>query len=375
MLHSLVRSVDSTLQPAYRAHDALVDKMTRRAVKATQRFLIQFIEDPYMPWILKRAIRKAWRLTCNEVTGEIVEKLLEKFGWADRQLDRFRLKGWCGPPQLCFFGEPGVGCTEATRRLLVALRAKWLYASQPADGSIWSVIRDPLGLLILALKLQPTTSLFAFVLTFVLIDRSDEFQLVDFIVKVKAFKAFSDGVIPAVRLGLGYHACVTAVAAGRPHECIESVPSSSTDFPRSLAMDVAQLVIVWIACVLLLCSHAYGGQEEVAALEYARLDAADGSLDGEFSGSIAERDAERGREGAAEAMAVPRPARLDTVNRCINEQRRKRGVARRTGGLVPPFLLADLCTLLLLLGVWAIGSLVLDYAALDTELNRDCLPR
>ena len=157
--------VGYAMQPVYRAHDRHLEWTTRKTVSVTHKFLLQFIEDPWMPWFLKRFVRKAWRTACDEVTEVIVGKVVDRFGWAGehRKLERYRLEGWEGSLQL---------------NSLLALRARWLYAQMPADGSIWRVLRDPVGLAILALKLQPSTSLFAFVLTFVLMDRTDEFQLV-----------------------------------------------------------------------------------------------------------------------------------------------------------------------------------------------------
>jgi len=199
--------VGYAMQPVYRAHDRHLEWTTRKTVSVTHKFLLQFIEDPWMPWFLKRFVRKAWRTACDEVTEVIVGKVVDRFGWAGehRKLERYRLEGWEGSLQL---------------NSLLALRARWLYAQMPADGSIWRVLRDPVGLAILALKLQPSTSLFAFVLTFVLMDRTDEFQLLQFILRVKAFAAFTDGAVPAVRLAHLYHGCIVSVAAGRPTECL-----------------------------------------------------------------------------------------------------------------------------------------------------------
>ena len=94
------------------------------------------------------------------------------------------------------------------------LRAGILYADQPADGSTWSVLSDPLGLLIFLLKLHVATSVATFAMVFVLMDRRDEAQLVQFILKFKSVMFITAGLYPAAALGFSMHACLAHVDAG-----------------------------------------------------------------------------------------------------------------------------------------------------------------
>ena len=55
-------------------------------------------------------------------------------------------------------------------------------------------MRDPLGLLIFVLKLHVATSVATFALLFVLMDRRDEWQLVQFILKFKTVMFLTAGV-------------------------------------------------------------------------------------------------------------------------------------------------------------------------------------
>ena len=45
-------------------------------------------------------------------------------------------------------------------------------------------------------------------------------------------------------------------------------------------MEPIRIGFVYIAFLMLVCGYAFGGKEEVLALEHVRIDAADGSLDG-----------------------------------------------------------------------------------------------
>ena len=85
-----------------------------------------------------------------------------------------------------------------------ALRARFLHALMPADGNLWSMLRDPFSVLLLLLCLNPLwgSSIIISCVKFLLIDKSDEFQLVNFILKFKTFQFFGSGVLVAVQLGI-----------------------------------------------------------------------------------------------------------------------------------------------------------------------------
>ena len=84
-----------------------------------------------------------------------------------------------------------------------ALRARFLHALLPADGNLWSMLRDPFSVLLLLLCLNPLwgSSIIISCVKFLLIDKSDEFQLVHFILQFKTFQFFGSGVLVAVQLG------------------------------------------------------------------------------------------------------------------------------------------------------------------------------
>ena len=59
------------------------------------------------------------------------------------------------------------------------LRARLLYALFPADGNVWTTIQDPTSMVLYGLRIFPFygVSVVVFLLTFFLIDRSDEFRM------------------------------------------------------------------------------------------------------------------------------------------------------------------------------------------------------
>ena len=113
-----------------------------------------------------------------------------------------------------------------------------------------------------------------FALLFVLMDKSDEAQLVKFILRFKTVMFLTAGIAPAAFLGMSVHSCLSAVESGEPHLCIEAAPSSSKYFPISFLSEVVRLVLIYFAFGLLwcCCHRVWGGDEEIVALEKARLD-------------------------------------------------------------------------------------------------------
>ena len=61
-----------------------------------------------------------------------------------------------------------------------------------------------------------------FALLFVLMDKSDEAQLVKFILRFKTVMFLTAGIAPAAFLGMSVHSCLSAVESGEPHLCIEA---------------------------------------------------------------------------------------------------------------------------------------------------------
>ena len=133
------------------------------------------------------------------------------------------------------------------------------------------MLRDPLGLLIFALKMHVTTSVGTFALLFLLMDKRDEAQLIYFILRVKSTMFVVAGLYPAAMLGISTHSCLIAVDEGHPQQCINEAASSQAAFAVQFCFELIRLLLIVLAFLLLVCGYAVGGDEEIAALEYQRL--------------------------------------------------------------------------------------------------------
>ena len=160
-------------------HDDAIRTSTNNILDRVGPFVMRSIEDPYLPDFLKRALRAAFDKVWNEVRGELLNDMLRSYGWDSVYYEArlHRLRKWRDAPRLCKCCRPGYGCCGdpgccgCVLHFFRALRARFLYADQPADGTAWKVLRDPLGLLIFTLKLHVATSVATFAIFFVLMDK------------------------------------------------------------------------------------------------------------------------------------------------------------------------------------------------------------
>lgn len=97
-----------------------------------------------------------------------------------------------------------------------------------------------------------------FLIIFLLIDKTDEFQLVSFILQFKGFQFLTQGVLRSLVGFFTYLNCVTAVAEAE-HKCANSGPGSSAPMAIALVGYVLQIALVWIAFLLLPCSSRRRG--------------------------------------------------------------------------------------------------------------------
>ena len=110
------------------------------------------------------------------------------------------------------------------------LRGRLLYNVYPYDQSMWQMLHNPKWCLAFTLSVWPLYGLqpLYWAVIFCCIERTDEFQLVNFILEFKALMFFSIGF---VCLGIGAsldHICLTWSKEG--HFCDQLGPGTSHSF-------------------------------------------------------------------------------------------------------------------------------------------------
>ena len=211
----------------------------------------------------------------------------------------------------------------------------------------------------MALKLDTITGIPVFALQFYLIDRRDEYQLVNFILSFKTFH-FMIGVILAILCAQNLFVCLYDLnegvgldaAGGAAGACNELMTSYSPLFPWQIAFEVPRFGLIGWALYLLVSGKAAGGPGELRALAEVRIDAADGTLDGYSDVAALGRDPMRmtGRWGQRMPTALEMDAAKDAARIRFKAE-------SRSGFYLPYFLYVDftLCALLCL----SFGAMIL----------------
>lgn len=155
-------------------------------------------------------------------------------------------------------------------RLDKHLRAIYLYTLYPYDKSIWQQIKSPLWWFFTLTMMIPLYAVqpIVFLIEFLLRDKSDESQLVSFIMRFKSFQFVTVGVLHAVVGGLAYFRCVNfdskEIATGADvwrHECDDSGPASWSAFYMEMVGFVFCSVLVLLAFLQLPYSTRKGQRQ------------------------------------------------------------------------------------------------------------------
>ena len=123
--------------------------------------------------------------------------------------------------------------------------------------------------------------------------------------------------------------------------CIHSSPGHDPNFMYLCGMEPIRIGFVYIAFLMLVCGYAFGGKEEVLALEHVRIDAADGSLDGHTHTKKLKKNVHlRADQGVDD----------DEYLEATASARALYGAVPRMGGVLKYFMLYDLVCLVTVVG-------------------------
>lgn len=158
-------------------HDQLIGRAINRSLAYGQGAVLDMVEDPYMPWRMRRHVHIMyywlWSRFAEDMEADLKREFFRSTDFKQAKAFRDqRFDYWpTSPVLLAGFQQPGFTYMDGVAHLLRALRARFLYAENPADGSAWKVVRDPLGALVLLLKLNIATSVVCFLVLFLLSTR------------------------------------------------------------------------------------------------------------------------------------------------------------------------------------------------------------
>eukprot|EP00936_MAST-01D_sp_MAST-1D-sp1_P001394 g1394.t1 len=276
-----------------------------KAVDAAAKHAKASLKDPYMPKTVERTVHSV-------IDGAIVPDLREVARNAAaskvrRELHDERIfaqaPGWCSPDPVRW------------------LRAQLLYHLFPHDKSIFGKMRDPIWWLLMCAASFPLlgVSQAFWLVVFLAKDKSDEFQLVAFIVqcKVSQFVALGIGglIVGAVQAAQCY-TDADSVGGETLSPCSKTGPGSTPGTYIGLLFTILQVLLGWFAAAMLPRSTRKGG----------RL----------FAALSSERSAREGEDGSGGGGAgVPQES-------VLGNDADAKGALSRKGGRVVRLLLLDL---------------------------------
>jgi hypothetical protein len=203
-------------------------------------------DDPEMPGCVARGKDRLIDSVWPDIREEIMWELAVK-------LDGEKL-----PDELI---RPGVDC----------FRAFWRYHLFPFDKGIWGKLRDPVFIAFTLCTLLPIYGwaqiIFAFV--FIIIDKADEFQLINFILSFKGMQFITMGVIRALQGFAMFMLCTTGRGHPDKHDCEDEGPGTNGAMLISSVAFFLQVILCWIAFLLLPCSEEKG-RTTLQGMKYER---------------------------------------------------------------------------------------------------------
>jgi len=342
--------------------DAFLEKNVMKVLGNAGEMVKEGAKAPGMPTFMTNYIDSAHEFLWDDVERELCEGIMLKYGVADNEYKQTSLSFWTDSRPS--FWPKG----ERFPWIWRWARARFLHATQPADTTLYQNLREAGPLLLTIISLYPPTSVPLFLVTLIFINKTDEFQLVNFILKFKGAQFLSAGIMPAAQTGMKlFFSCFKNVAVHGEDLGITHLPPGMcvTDAPgpskwHLLILEPIRLMLLYFAAYLLYNKGGYGGIEEIKALEEARTDAADGCLDGVVDKKVLNEKGKEARgQGAVGQVFGAEEITFEAKNLAIGLAREKHEVELAHGFMLPSFLFYDACVVALLtasfgLALWSV---------------------
>ena len=232
------------------------------------RLVAQIVQDRDMPRALKKYIGAAANIFFTDIQRDLMDAVSRQLGvqipGAGRRRNKSRRSRGIAKYRRT--------CISYIRDRLLRLRAWVLYIEHPYDKSIWGKVRSPMWWIFLVIKVFPGWGVQStlFFLKLCIIDRSDEWQLFEYIVQCKGLQ-FISGVISILLGVLKYVYCAGIVDRGEPHTCHVNGPgvdneSACSTLPFApcvtliVSSTLSRILLSWFAFYLIRNSFAFGKQ-------------------------------------------------------------------------------------------------------------------
>eukprot|EP00927_Polykrikos_kofoidii_P005208 TRINITY_DN1207_c1_g1_i1.p1 TRINITY_DN1207_c1_g1~~TRINITY_DN1207_c1_g1_i1.p1 ORF type:complete len:466 (+),score=114.94 TRINITY_DN1207_c1_g1_i1:130-1527(+) len=130
------------------------------------------------------------------------------------------------------------------------------YHFYPFDKGFWGKLRDPVFVFVKILSLIPFWGVMPvlYLFNFIIIDKRDTYQLIQYILNFKGSQFVTLGVIRCMQGYVSFFLCVTARGRHDEHSCEDGGPGTSGEFLATSAGFLCQILFTWVAFMRLSCS-------------------------------------------------------------------------------------------------------------------------
>jgi len=246
---------------AARAKSKIADKMVERYDAYAEKQRLYVVEDPAIPTWVKTPARKVWGALAPHFRNEFLAIVETEIGLRTKRNASVEHR-W---KSFSLDSLTSLSC----RQYVETFRAKVLYALYPYDRTIWTQIQCPIWWVVFIIRCIPVfgVSSFAFTALLCIIDRRDQFQLIQFILIFKKFQFLISGVCGLLYFSAWYSHCVLLEQPTRTNSCGDDGPGTFRlgIFSPSVVMYpiiigfFAQIALVWVALYLMRFSVPKGG--------------------------------------------------------------------------------------------------------------------
>lgn len=229
------------------ARNNMVKSTTERsidwALRTSGKSIKESLVEDDAPQFIKSATESIFDAVWPDIAKEVKLNVMEAI---DEKLDK-RLVARRQPRQV---------------KGLRKLRAWFLYSFQPYDLSTYHAVRRPSTIFLLVWSSLPGLHSAFWLLMFLLMDKRDEYTLINFILSFKSLQFFTLGFIGLLVGAAQYHWCLTASLT--TNTCDTSGPGSGHFFYFFIGAFYVQSVLTWFAFALLPYSKRKGGSQHHA---------------------------------------------------------------------------------------------------------------
>lgn len=180
--------------------DGIKSGMLNRVLVNVGQLLNEGAKDPDMPDWVQEGIDAAHGTLWDSVCREIKEDVMFQCSYKDADFRESMMLFRAQPPSW-------------RREPFVWFRAKVLHTLMPSDGTIWTTVRDPICWAVRVAFVLPVVGSISYVGMFFLIRKTDEYQLINYIVQAKALQSLCVGVPALIQAGIKMWSCLNVLDA------------------------------------------------------------------------------------------------------------------------------------------------------------------